>query len=291
MTTYALRHPQLYSCPSSSFLRQGGGWYLALLVSLAALGALLCADNAVLSARHDLALGALGNRLDELDSARRSEAAARQLLLDAQPARFPAPYLVVSIADRRLWYRQGDAVLMATDIATGSGKTLVKEKGTSTWKFDTPRGRLTVTGKEANPVWVPPDWFYVEHARKKKLALAHLERGRSLAVSDGSHITVLGDNVVRSYPGGRISVLKASDQKDIIVNGRVLVPPLGTNQRRFDKVLGTHRLNLGEGYALHGTNRPETVGQAVSHGCVRLRNEDIAKLYQMVPVGTRVYIY
>ncbi|HUG53354.1 MAG TPA: L,D-transpeptidase, partial [Vicinamibacteria bacterium] len=56
-------------------------------------------------------------------------------------------------------------------------------------------------------------------------------------------------------------------------------------------VLGTHRLNIGNGYALHGTNRPETIGQAVSHGCIRLRNEDIGRLYEMVPVGTPVYIY
>ena len=40
-----------------------------------------------------------------------------------------------------------------------------------------------------------------------------------------------------------------------------------------------------------GTNQPASVGRAVSHGCVRLRNEDIAKLYAMVPVGTPVYIY
>jgi len=48
---------------------------------------------------------------------------------------------------------------------------------------------------------------------------------------------------------------------------------------------------MGNGYAIHGTNQPQTVGRAVSHGCVRLRNEDIAKLYAMVPVGTPVYIY
>ena len=42
---------------------------------------------------------------------------------------------------------------------------------------------------------------------------------------------------------------------------------------------------------MHGTNQPDTVGRAVSHGCVRLRNEDIAKLYAMVEVGTPVYIY
>jgi len=29
----------------------------------------------------------------------------------------------------------------------------------------------------------------------------------------------------------------------------------------------------------------------VSHGCVRLRNEDVARLYELVPVGTPVYIY
>jgi lipoprotein-anchoring transpeptidase ErfK/SrfK len=33
------------------------------------------------------------------------------------------------------------------------------------------------------------------------------------------------------------------------------------------------------------------VGRAVSHGCVRVRNEDIARLYAMVAVGTPVYIY
>ena len=47
---------------------------------------------------------------------------------------------------------------------------------------------------------------------------------------------------------------------------------------------------MGNGYAIHGTNQPQTVGRAVSHGCVCLRNEDIAKLYAMVPVGTPVYI-
>ena len=77
----------------------------------------------------------------------------------------------------------------------------------------------------------------------------------------------------------------------IVVNGNIVVPPYGTNQRRYEGVLGTHRLNLGDGYALHGTNVPESIGQSVSHGCVRLRNEDIETLYRMVPVGTPVYIY
>jgi len=102
---------------------------------------------------------------------------------------------------------------------------------------------------------------------------------------------VEGNEVVRALPDGRRDVLKATDGREIVVDGKLLVPPLGTTQRRYQGVLGTHRLNMGNGYAMHGTNQPETVGRAVSHGCVRLRNEDIAKLYAMVPVGTPVYIY
>jgi lipoprotein-anchoring transpeptidase ErfK/SrfK len=48
---------------------------------------------------------------------------------------------------------------------------------------------------------------------------------------------------------------------------------------------------MGDGYALHGTDKPESIGRSVSHGCVRLRNEDIETLYQMVAVGTPVFIY
>jgi lipoprotein-anchoring transpeptidase ErfK/SrfK len=50
-------------------------------------------------------------------------------------------------------------------------------------------------------------------------------------------------------------------------------------------------LVLGDGYAIHGTDNPASIGHSVSHGCVRLRNEDIDKLYSMVEVGTPVYIY
>lgn len=43
-------------------------------------------------------------------------------------------------------------------------------------------------------------------------------------------------------------------------------------------------------YGIHGTNRPYLVGQSVSHGCVRMRNSDVEKLYPKVPVGTPVVI-
>jgi lipoprotein-anchoring transpeptidase ErfK/SrfK len=71
----------------------------------------------------------------------------------------------------------------------------------------------------------------------------------------------------------------------------VVIPPVGTRQRMFPDVLGTHRLNLGDGYALHGTQAVSQLGRNVSHGCVRLHNDDIARLYSMANVGDEVIIY
>ncbi len=104
-------------------------------------------------------------------------------------------------------------------------------------------------------------------------------------------ITVSGSDVVKRFPDGREVPLEANEGREIVVNGNLIVPPFGTNQRRYKDVLGVARLNLGDGYALHGTNDPASVGRSVSHGCVRLRNEDIQQLYAMVPIGTPVYIY
>jgi len=54
-----------------------------------------------------------------------------------------------------------------------------------------------------------------------------------------------------------------------------------------DNPLGNHRLALSmPGYGIHGTNIPWGVGMQVSHGCIRLYPEDVARLYPRVPVGT-----
>jgi lipoprotein-anchoring transpeptidase ErfK/SrfK len=42
--------------------------------------------------------------------------------------------------------------------------------------------------------------------------------------------------------------------------------------------------------AIHGTNQPELIGQAVSHGCVRMRNKDVLKVDRLVPAGSPVVI-
>ncbi|KAA5602024.1 L,D-transpeptidase [Blastochloris sulfoviridis] len=56
-----------------------------------------------------------------------------------------------------------------------------------------------------------------------------------------------------------------------------------------DNPLGARAMYLGSSmYRIHGSNEPETIGHAVSSGCIRMRNEDVIDLYGRVKVGTKV---
>jgi hypothetical protein len=278
------------------FFGSGGGvaWYLiAGMLALTAVSTWLFVDTMVgMRFRRDVVRMVADDNVDLLEAVQAQLQMGQALLQEAsaEPPR-DKPYLVVSIDDHRLWLKNGEQTVFTTQVATGSGKTLVSEGGSSTYKFDTPRGRLTVLGKEKDPVWQPPDWHFVEQARKRGLSVARMEYGGAVRTADGGVISAEGEDLVKRYPDGRRAVLDADDGREIVADGRLIIPPLGTNQRKYKGVLGTHRLNLGNGYALHGTNQPDSIGRSVSHGCIRLRNEDIAKLYDMVAVGTPIYIY
>jgi lipoprotein-anchoring transpeptidase ErfK/SrfK len=59
----------------------------------------------------------------------------------------------------------------------------------------------------------------------------------------------------------------------------------------IDNPLGARAMYLGSTlYRIHGSNEPETIGQAVSSGCFRMTNEDVADLYNRVSVGTVVVV-
>lgn len=201
------------------------------------------------------------------------------------------PVIIISIADHRLWYKLADSVLFTAPVATGSGRQLIIKGTTRVLRFETPRGRFLVERRDSAPAWVPPDWHYAEQSNKRGLNLVHLERGSPIALRDGGQITVVGNDVVRRRKDGAIEPLTASDGREIVADGKIIIPPYGTNQRKYDGVLGAFRLYLGDGYGIHGTNVPSSIGRDVSHGCVRLRNEDITQLYHTVTIGTPVYIY
>ncbi|MFH1678903.1 MAG: L,D-transpeptidase family protein [Candidatus Omnitrophota bacterium] len=58
-----------------------------------------------------------------------------------------------------------------------------------------------------------------------------------------------------------------------------------------DNILGSHWMGFDlAGYGIHGTTEPQTLGQQITQGCVRMSNSEVEELYAIVPVGTEVTI-
>ena len=79
---------------------------------------------------------------------------------------------------------------------------------------------------------------------------------------------------------------------DIVVkltNTKGVYGPFQLSVAGFSDVLQHFEGGVGQ-IAIHGTNRPDLIGQFVSNGCIRLNNDDITALQPMVPVGTPVQI-
>jgi L,D-transpeptidase YbiS len=69
------------------------------------------------------------------------------------------------------------------------------------------------------------------------------------------------------------------------------LPPTDPNERFDGFSLGDYALYMGEGYIIHGTLFPSLLGRRVTHGCIRLGDEDLEFVYRNAPIGTRVYLY
>lgn len=215
--------------------------------------------------------------------------------------------IVVSTVENRVYVRNNRRTIFTAVCSTGKHTTLVE--GGRVKEFRTPIGKFKVRSKEGDPVWVAPDWHYVEEALKKGLTVVRLEAGQSLDADTGGPARRIGGGVwdwvgasggsrrVLTVKKGTVVEISEGAERELpagkmIVAGRKLVmPPVSAPQRRFAKVLGAYRLNLGGGYALHGTEALAQLGRSVSHGCVRLGPADIEALYRMANVGDEVIIY
>jgi len=204
----------------------------------------------------------------------------------AAAARSDGFRLVVSLKERHLWAIIGADTVLSAPVAVAKGTRL--EYGKSEWKFETPRGVRTVLSKESDPIWQPPEWLYAETAVENGLRLGHIYPGKPIKLDDGRILTIR-DGVVGLIEGGQFDAMPTDEH--IVFDNTLYVPPMGTKNRKVEGELGKYRLNMGDGFLLHGTPYKESIGMAATHGCVRLRDEDIEWLYDHVPVGTRVYIY
>jgi len=130
-------------------------------------------------------------------------------------------------------YGNGEKVLEAV-CSTGSGRALSDPVRRRLWVFDTPRGEFTIRAKYPDPVWVKPDW-------------AFLEEGEPI--------------------------------------------PRDLASRLAPTELGSYAMDLGDGYLIHGTLYERALGLSITHGCVRLGDRDLERVYKSVRIGTPVYIF
>ena len=113
----------------------------------------------------------------------------------------------------------------------------------------------------------------------------------------------LRDTLVKTFPvaiGQGASTPKGAFEVTDKLPDPTFYPPPSLRGRmpvieggRPDNPLGTHWIRFGErqlSLGIHGTNEPESIGKMVSLGCVRMRNEDVAALYNFLVVGSKVEI-
>jgi L,D-transpeptidase YbiS len=216
------------------------GFVRALLLALA-LSVLIGGGAALGLARYG---GSYASRPLELDPgtpsdlsrlkvtpARRAEQLARRLGSLA-PSR--ETYIVVDTHENRLQVYRGGELLRDALCSTGSGVRLRDPRSGREWIFDTPRGELRIHRKVRNPVWVKPDWAFIEEGYE---------------------------------------------------------PPRRMRDRIDDFSLGAYGLYMRDGYIIHGTIFKTLLGKRVTHGCIRLGDEDLEYVYRKVPTGARVFIF
>ncbi|MCS7182885.1 MAG: L,D-transpeptidase [Thermoanaerobaculum sp.] len=143
-------------------------------------------------------------------------------------------YLVVDTYRNRLRVVEDGRVVREALCSTGTGIVLIDPRNQRKWVFDTPLGERVIERKQRNPVWIKPDWAFIEEGEE---------------------------------------------------------PPKDPAERVDPYSLGDYGLYMGDGYIIHGTLFKSLLGRRVTHGCIRLGDEDLEFLYHNVPVGTRVYLY
>lgn len=124
------------------------------------------------------------------------------------------------------------------------------------------------------------------------------QTGRTLVVSipDRQLVVMASGTVIATFPVAVGATESPSPTGEFRVINRVSNPtyyhPGTVIPSGKSNPIGTRWVGLSQkGYGIHGTNAPQSVGRAASHGCIRLRNRDMERLFPMLRVGDVVEIH
>ena len=180
--TGATCDPRLKSARRSGLRRKAFGRDRFALLYRAAVGALLASVANLAgpeSARPQEMAEFLGEAVGE------GSLALTEPLID-----FDGPYVLVHLATNRVYIVQGTASLWSAPAGTGTGFRLAGSG--QKWTFTTPRGLFRVRRKEKDPVWIAPDWYYVERGLRVPSADSP---SRRIPGAMGTTAIYLGDGI------------------------------------------------------------------------------------------------
>ena len=145
-------------------------------------------------------------------------------------------------------------------------------------------GMLTSAGAQS----VPPIPTQSPSYPARRQVVISLPDRKLAVVENGAVIVVFAVAVgasVSPTPTGSFEIVSRLSDPTYYHAGVVI--PAGK-----DNPLGPRWVGLSkQGYGIHGTNAPGSIGKAASHGCIRLRNRDIVQLFTLVRVGDTVEIH
>ncbi|MDD5194618.1 MAG: L,D-transpeptidase family protein [Candidatus Omnitrophica bacterium] len=151
--------------------------------------------------------------------------------------------------------------------------------------FNTPIGLIKRSNALASDVIHPGQEFKIATC-KFSIAVDKSQNLLFLKVRDEvikTYIVSTGKN--NSTPVGTFKIINKLTNPTWFKTGAV-IPPNST-----ENILGTRWLGFNlKGYGIHGTTAPQELGQQVTLGCVRMKNEEVEELYDIVPEGTEVTI-
>ena len=127
----------------------------------------------------------------------------------------------------------------------------------------------------------------VADARSQRVVLISIADRKLAVLKDGEVLATFAVAVgaaVSPSPTGEFQIVSRVSHPTYYHPGKVI--PSGK-----DNPLGTRWIGLSQqGYGIHGTNAPRSIGHAASHGCIRMRNRDVEQLFTMLQVGDVVRI-